>query len=73
VTGPEHYRKAEELLGYAEALDAGRRGSAEDMSFLAEAQVHAALANAAAAALNGPHGLPVADQEEWAEAAGWSS
>ncbi|MGW8326532.1 hypothetical protein ACWGLE_01350 [Streptomyces sp. NPDC055897] len=44
MTGPEHYREAEKLLGYAEARDAEQRGDAEDISFLAEAQVHATLA-----------------------------
>ncbi|MET8475386.1 hypothetical protein ABZY90_19780 [Streptomyces sp. NPDC006422] len=52
MTGPEHYREAEKLLGYAAARDAEQRGDAEDMSFLAEAQVHADLAKAAATALN---------------------
>ena len=52
MTGPEHYREAEKLLGYAEARDAEQRGDAKDMSFLAEAQVHADLAKAAATALN---------------------
>ncbi|WP_327671894.1 MULTISPECIES: hypothetical protein [unclassified Streptomyces] len=48
MTGPEHYTEAEKLLGYAEARDTELRGDAEDMSFLAEAQVHATLALAAA-------------------------
>lgn len=52
MTGPEHYREAKKLLGYAEARDADQRGDAEDMSFLAEAQVQATLALAAATALN---------------------
>jgi hypothetical protein len=47
MTGPEHYREAEQLLG------ARRSGeSAEDAaSRLAEAQIHATLALAAATAL----------------------
>lgn len=44
MTGPEHYRKAEELLGLAESLAAEERGGDEDTSLLAEAQVHATLA-----------------------------
>jgi hypothetical protein len=49
MTGPEHYREAEQLLG------ARRSGeSAEDAaSRLAEAQIHATLALAAATALTG--------------------
>jgi hypothetical protein len=49
MTGPEHYREAEQLLG------ARRSGeSAEEAaSRLAEAQIHATLALAAATALNG--------------------
>lgn len=37
MTGPEHYRKAEELLGLAESLPAEERGGDEDVSLLAEA------------------------------------
>lgn len=40
MTGPEHYQRAEQLVG---------RGSADDV---ARAQVHATLALAAATALN---------------------
>jgi hypothetical protein len=49
MTGPEHYREAEQLLG------ARRSGeSAEEAaSRLAEAQIHATLALAAATALTG--------------------
>lgn len=50
MNGPEHYREAEKLLGYAEARDAEQRGDAADLSFLAEAQAHATLADAAATA-----------------------
>ncbi|MFR0351827.1 hypothetical protein [Streptomyces sediminimaris] len=66
MTGPEHYRQAEELLGYAEALSAEERGGREDMSFLAEAQVHATLALAAAQALSDPaRSAPRATVPEW--------
>lgn len=51
-TGPQHYREAEQLLGYASELGDEMRGSTRDMSFLAEAQAHATLALAAATALN---------------------
>jgi hypothetical protein len=62
MTGPDHYRQAEELLGYAEALPAEERGGQEDMSFLTEAQVHATLALAAATALSAPdRGASVSD------------
>jgi hypothetical protein len=73
MTGPEHYRQAEKLLGFAEALPAEERGGAEDMSFLAEAQVHATLALAAATALIEPdRAAPratVPDMKAWAAAA----
>lgn len=45
MTGPEHYRKAEELLA---ALDQFESGSSLEVGTLAEAQVHATLASAAA-------------------------
>lgn len=53
ATGPEHYREAEKLLGYAAQILAEDWGCREEMSFLAEAQVRATLALAAAAALTG--------------------
>jgi hypothetical protein len=55
VTGPEHYRKAEELLEEAES--SGAAWPAE------KAQVHATLALAAATALHG-----VIDHRHWFEA-----
>lgn len=72
MTGPEHFREAERLIDQAsEWLDsyADRR-----IADLAEAQVHATLALAAATALsdtdpNGS-GMSVADYEVWYEAAG---
>ncbi|MFB7711642.1 hypothetical protein [Streptomyces sp. NPDC056105] len=75
MTGPEHYREAEKLLGYAEARDAEQRGDAEDMSLLAEAQVHATLALAAGTALANADRSASAeyvryDGAEWRRAAG---
>jgi hypothetical protein len=73
MNGPEHYREAEKLLGYAEARDAEQRGDATDMSLLAEAQVHATLALAAATALNDnaadSGGMPLEDFDAWVQAA----
>jgi len=57
VTGPEHYRKAEELLGDAESSGAEWP--------VRKAQVHAILALAAATALHG-----VTDHQHWFEAMG---
>jgi hypothetical protein len=68
MTGPEHYTQAEELLGFTENVE---RGTQTETSLLAEAQVHATLALAAAVAASG--GL-VTDgtmgPTAWARAAG---
>ena len=61
MTGPEHYRKAEELLGDSRRVP-------EIVS--AVAQVHATLALAAATALSSD--LPDADARAWREAAALS-
>lgn len=69
MTGPEHYREAEQLLADSRKIE---RGSATDVSMLAEAQVHATLALAAATALNCPHpegGLTIPDYDQWMAAA----
>lgn len=47
MTGPEHYREAEQLLGARRSGES----AAEAASRLAEAQIHATLALAAATAL----------------------
>jgi hypothetical protein len=47
MTGPEHYRKAEELLGQAEELFKADEPSAATWA-VGQAQVHATLALAAA-------------------------
>lgn len=60
MTGPEHYRTAETLLA---SMRSATRGTPEDASVLAEAQVHATLAVAAAAGL----------QIRGADATGWEA
>lgn len=60
MTGPEHYKEAEKLLGTL--ADVARGGPAE-ASVLAEAQVHATLAHAAATAMQGDMG--VKDWDAW--------
>jgi len=50
MTGPEHYRRAEELLSKAEELFGSDEPSAGAWS-VAQAQVHATLALAASTAL----------------------
>jgi hypothetical protein len=50
MTGPEHYAKAEQLLGQAEQLVQADEPSAATWS-VEQAQVHATLALAAATAL----------------------
>jgi hypothetical protein len=57
MNGPEHYRKAEELLAAA--------GSSAAEWSVKQAQVHAILALAAATALHG-----VTDHRHWFEATG---
>lgn len=72
MTGPEHYRKAEELI------DIVNDGHAIDTmlsieQLLAMAQVHATLALTAATAMLGPvaaSGYDDADLDAWREAAG---
>jgi hypothetical protein len=66
ATGPEHYRRAEELLLHA--YEAEPR-CPEESSALAAAQVHATLALAAATALNDfEGGMSSAELSEWHEA-----
>jgi hypothetical protein len=61
MTGPEHFEEAERMLAEARTVqDALFRGM-----LLAEAHVHAMLANAAATALN-----EAVDTEAWAKVAG---
>jgi hypothetical protein len=66
MTGPDHYRKAEELL--AKAHDYLGRGEGQDSAavWAAVAQIHATLALAAATAL----GTMAADGRAWTEVAG---
>lgn len=72
MTGPEHYREAERLLEIASPLLADDSPNIpEHAAWLAEAQVHATLALAAAAALNsGKWGLQPIDETQWRSAAG---
>ena len=60
MTGPEHYRQAEQLLGARRSEES----AAEAASRLAEAQIHAMLALAAATALTGED-----DYRAWQETA----
>jgi hypothetical protein len=66
MTGPDHYRKAEELT--AKAHDYLGRGEGQDSAavWAAVAQIHATLALAAATAL----GTTAADGRAWHEVAG---
>lgn len=66
MTGPDHYRKAEELT--AKAHDHLGQGEGQDSAavWAAVAQIHATLALAAATAL----GLRAGDGRAWAEVAG---
>ena len=64
MTGPQHYRMAEELIANAANLDFP---SDEYAQTLAESQVHATLALAAAAGVGRPS---LAEGEAWQEVAG---
>lgn len=73
ATGPEHYREAERRLRMA--WEEGRDPQSV-AHLLAEAQVHATLALAAATAMSAPvdgeadSGMPRADVREWMRVAG---
>ena len=70
MTGPEHYRQAEEILEALAALAAaGTLPEAHSTALHRQAQVHATLALAAATALRGHEGLPERDRKAWFEAA----
>ena len=64
MTGPDHYREAERYLGVLVEKERGEYPGEE--SIVAEAQVHAILALAAATAL----GTSAAEALTWAEVAG---
>lgn len=72
MTGSEHYRAAEVLLG--QLADESHAVAAAEIAAIA--QVHATLALAAATAMGAPldgeadSGLPQRDAEAWYEAAG---
>jgi hypothetical protein len=66
VTGPEHYRRAEELAAEAHRLLGQGDGQATAGVWAAVAQTHAVLALAAATAV----GAAGADHRAWADAAG---
>jgi hypothetical protein len=66
VTGPEHYRRAEELAAEAHKLLGQPDGRAAAGMWAAVAQTHAVLALAAATAV----GTSSADSRAWADIAG---
>ena len=63
MTGPEHYRMAEELLRLIEGTPEDSVGSVA--ADAAKAQAHATLALAAATALGGGEGPPAPDWDAW--------
>ncbi len=66
MTGPDHYRKAEELAAKASGYLGQGEGQDSAAVWAAVAQIHATLALAAATAL----GTSAADGRAWADAAG---
>lgn len=74
MTGPEHYRKAEELMDQVRKSQTTMRPASPDSvkNAFAQAQVHATLALAAAQALGSTHtrAMRSADWDAWLSAAG---
>ena len=69
MTGPEHYREAERLMGFLK--DAGDVDTRIGEAYCAAAQVHATLALVAATALNDADGGNTRTEwDAWNEAAG---
>jgi len=66
MTGPEHYRRAEELAAKADEYLGQGEGQASAAVWAAVAQIHATLAVAAATAL----GTRAPDGRDWSETAG---
>jgi hypothetical protein len=66
MTGPDHYRKAEELAAKAHEYLGQGEGQQSAAVWAAVAQIHASLALAAATAL----GTRAADSRAWADVAG---
>jgi quinolinate synthase len=70
MTGPEHYREAERLLAESRTiLRPNDEGHCEADRSIAEAQVHATLALAAATAIPTVRTQLLAELKAWAEAA----
>jgi hypothetical protein len=69
MTGPEHFKAAEELIAGVElyGADFTPEGRADQIAI---AQVHATLAAAAAAALSTYGQMPIAEYRAWREACG---
>lgn len=71
MIGAEHYQEAERLLGLpGQQTETGGPDNPAQLAVMAEAQVHATLALAAATALRSGEGaLPSADCKAWHHAA----
>ena len=72
MTGPEHYREAEQLLaacGFDSAINADYADQMSAPTWLAAAQAHATLALAAATALGTSDDMWPADGRQWEAAA----
>jgi hypothetical protein len=63
MTGPEHWREAEQLLDAACDYGCPHTGCAHELAYLAHAQVHATLAVAAAVAAGAR--MQHADRAQW--------
>lgn len=67
MNGPQHYRRAGELLAEADAVEVG---GDHQKHLMAMAQVHATLALAAATAMPVKSLAPLRDINEWRKAMG---
>jgi hypothetical protein len=73
MTGPEHYREAERLVGSRTVTSMSGRESYQappTMDMILQAQVHATLALAAATAISHNGEMPVGDSDAWLRVAG---
>jgi hypothetical protein len=69
VTGPEHYKRAEEMLHFIRTPADPRAPFGDRDALIAAATAHATLALAAATALAHDRMMPDRDGEQWRQAA----
>jgi hypothetical protein len=70
MTGPGHYAKAEEHLGFAASIETDGHDDSMSAWHQRQAQAHATLALTAATLVRGLLGLTQAGRHEWMKATG---